>query len=102
MAAAVRDGARSFSFLDTTAFDRFAGVSATTFQELSERTGIPLELLKVLREAVGFAEPAPEDRVREDELLVVPVIELQLSAGVRPVVIERWLRVYADSLRRIA
>ena len=63
--------------------------------ELSERTGIPFDLLKVVREAVGFAEPRPEDHVREDELSVVPAIELQLSSGFRPVVIERWLRVCA-------
>jgi len=56
----------------------------------------------VVREASGFAEPQPEDRVREDELSVVQTIELQLSSGFRPVVIERWLRVCADSLRRIA
>jgi adenylate cyclase len=102
MAAAVRDGDLSFSFMDVTAFDRFAGLSGTTFQELSSRTGIPLELLMVVREAVGFAEPAPEDQVRVVELSVVPVIELQLANGFRPVVIERWLRVCGESLRRIA
>jgi adenylate cyclase len=102
MAAAVRDGALSFSFLDATAFDRFAGLSGTTFGELSERTGVPLELLNVVREAVGFAEPRPEDHVREDELSVVSAIELQLSSGFRPVVIERWLRVLGDGLARIA
>jgi len=102
MAAAVRDGALSFSFMDVPAFDRFAGLSGTTFQELSRRTGIPLELLMVVREAVGFAEPGPEDHVHENELSVVPAIELQLSKGFRPVVIERWLRVCGDSLRRIA
>jgi adenylate cyclase len=102
MATAVRDGALSFSYLDASAFDQFAQVSDTTFGQLSERTGIPMELLKVVREAVGFAEPRPEDRVREDELAIVPIIELQLSNGVRPVAIERWLRVCAESLRRIA
>ena len=102
MAAAVRDGTLSFSYLDASAFDRFAEISSTTFRELSENTGIPMGLLKVVREAVGFAEPRPDDRVREDELSVVPAIELQLSNGIRPVVIERWLRVCADSLRRIA
>jgi adenylate cyclase len=102
MAAAVRDGALSFSFMDVAAFDRFAGLSGTIFRELSERTGIPPELLKVVREAVGFAEPRPEDHVREDELSVVPAIQLQLSKGFRPEVIERWLRVCGDSLRRIA
>jgi Adenylate cyclase regulatory domain len=102
MAAAVRDGVLSFSFMDVAAFDRFAGLSGTTFSELSESTGIPMDLLKVVREAVGFAEPRPEDHVREDELLVVSSIELQLSKGFRPIIIERWLRVLGDSLRRIA
>jgi adenylate cyclase len=102
IATAVQEGTLSFDYLDASAFDRFAEVSATTFREVSERTGIGMDLLKVVREAVGFAEPRPEDRVREDELSVVPAIELLLSNGIRPVVIERWLRVCADNLRRIA
>jgi adenylate cyclase len=101
MAAAVGDGTISFSFLDESGFDRFAELSGATFQELSDRTGIPMDLLKVVREAVGFGEPQPEDHVREDELAVVPAIELQLSTGLRPIMIGRWLRVCADSLRRI-
>jgi class 3 adenylate cyclase len=101
IAAAVRDGTLSFSYLDATAFDRFPGVSSTTFRELSERTGVPLDLLQVVREAVGFAEPRPEDHVREDELAVVPAIQLQLSSGIRPEVIQRLLRAYGDGLRRI-
>ena len=102
IADAVRDGALSFSFMDVTAFDRFAGLSGTTFQQLSATTGIPLELLVVVREAFGFARPGPEDTVREDELSVVSAIKLLLETGSRPVVIERWLRVCGDSLRRIA
>ena len=102
LAAAIRDGALSFSFLDVAAYDRFGGLSGTTFQQLSAQTGIPLELLLVVREAFGFAEPGPQDTVRQDELSVVPVVELQLAKGFRPVVIERWLRVYGDNLRRIA
>jgi adenylate cyclase len=102
MAAAIREGSLSFSFLDAPAFDRFTGVSDTTFGALSDRTGIPLELLKVIREAVGFAEPRPDDRMRDYELAVASTIELQLSNGFQPVVIERWLRVCADSFRRIA
>ena len=102
MAAAVREGVLSFSYLDSSAFDRFAGVSDTTFQQLSEATGIPFDLLRVVRDAVGFAEPRPEDHVRVDELSVVPAIELQLEMGFRPAIIEGWLRVCADGLRRIA
>ena len=101
IATAVRDGALSFSYLDATAFDRFAGVSRTTFRELSERTGVPMDLLLVVREAHGFAEPGPEDHVREDELAIVPAIELLLSFGIRPEAIKRLLRAYGDGLRRI-
>ena len=102
LAAVVREGALSFAFLDVAAYDRFAGLSASTFQQLSTQTGIPLELLVVVREAFGFAEPRPQDQVHDNELSLVPLLKLQLAKGFRPVVIERWLRVYGDSLRRIA
>jgi adenylate cyclase len=101
IAAAVRDGVLSFTYLDATAFDRFAGVSRTTFRELSERTGLPMDLLVAVREAHGFAEPGPDDHVREDELTAVPAIELLLSAGIRPAAIERLVRTYGEGLRRI-
>jgi class 3 adenylate cyclase len=61
-----------------------------------------MELLKAVREAVGFAEPRPEDPVREDELSVVRVMQLMLSNGIRQVVVEQWLRVCGDGMRRIA
>jgi adenylate cyclase len=102
LAVAVRDGVLSFAFLDVGAYDRFAGLSGTTFQQLSAQTGIPLELLMVVREAFGFAEPRPEDHVHHNELSLVPLIQLQLARGFRPVIVERWLRVCGDSLRRIA
>lgn len=51
---------------------------------------------------MGFAAPQPEDRLRENELQIVPLVEAQISEGFRLAVIERWLRVYGDSLRRIA
>ena len=102
LAVAVRDGVLSFAFLDVGAYDRFAGLSGTTFRQLSAQTGIPLELLMVVREAFGFAEPRPEDHVHHNELSLVPLIQLQLARGFRPVIVERWLRVCGDSLRRIA
>lgn len=101
MAAAVRDGTLSFSYLDMSAFDRFAGLSGTTFRQLSDETGIPPALLSVVREAFGYPEPKAEDHVREDELSVIGAVEFQLSKGFRPIMIERWLRVYGDSFRRI-
>jgi adenylate cyclase len=99
---ALERGELSFDFLDLEVYDRFAGLSPRTFRDVSEQEGIPIELLLVVREAMGLAQAAPDDQIREDELEVVPLIQLQLSKGFYPTVIERWLRVYGDTLRRIA
>jgi len=92
----------SLDFLDAVAYERFAALATETFRQVSDRTGIPLELLTVIREAIGMAEPSPDDRLREDEMEIVPFIELQISLGFRPPAIERLLRVQGDSTRRIA
>lgn len=100
--AAVRNGRLSLDFVDTATYDRFASFSSETFGEVSARTGIPLETLGVIREAGGSAAPEAGDRIRVDELTVVPLIEIQLRLGFRIPVIERALRVYGESLRRMA
>jgi adenylate cyclase len=100
--AAIRSGAMSLAFLDQPFYERFASLSSVTFKDLAERTGIPIELLMIVREAIGFAQPRPEDRVREDELRIAPVIERLLATGSRAAVVERLLRVWGESLRRIA
>ena len=92
----------SFASLDSPLYDRFSGLSSLSFRGVSEREGIPLELLPVVRQAVGFAQADPDDPLREDELRVVPLLRLQLSRGFDPAVVERSLRVYGDALRRIA
>jgi class 3 adenylate cyclase len=102
MASAVRSGALSFGFLQLPVFDRFAGLTSSTFQTLSTETGIPLELLTVIREAIGFAQPVADDLVREDELPIVRVVREHVERGLQPAVIERWLRVYGDATRRMA
>jgi adenylate cyclase len=101
VAEAVGRGGLSFSFLDRPVYDRFAGLSAHSFREVSDREEVPLELLLVVRDAMGFAQADPDDRIREDELQLVPLIRLQLERGVDPTGIEEWLRVYGDALRRI-
>jgi adenylate cyclase len=102
VAAAIQRGALSLDFLDATSFERVARLAAESFQQVSDRTQIPLELLTVIREAVGMAQPSPDDRLREDEMAIVGFIELQLAEGFRPAAIERVLRVQGDSTRRIA
>jgi class 3 adenylate cyclase len=101
VAAGIQSGALSLSFLDAASYERFAALAAETFQQVADRTGIPLELLMVVREAIGMAQPSPDDRVRDDEMAIVPFVELQLAEGFRAPAIERLLRVQGDGTRRI-
>ena len=102
LADALRRGDLSLDFMDDPAYSLFASLTGETFEELSARTGVPLQLLTAVREATGSAAPAPGDRVREDEMPIVPLLEFQLAHGFRPITVERNLRVIGDSLRRIA
>jgi adenylate cyclase len=102
LASGMKDGHLSLAFMDSPSYDRFATLGEETFEGLSERTGLPLQLLMLIREATGGAVPNPDDRVREDELAVVPLIEMELAMGFRPVSVARRLRVLGDSLRRMA
>jgi adenylate cyclase len=99
--AAIQRGTLSLAFFDAAAYERFAALADETFRQVSGRTGIPHELLTVVREAIGMAPPSPDDRLREDEVAIVPFIEMQLAEGFRPAAIERLLRVQGDSIRRI-
>jgi len=92
----------SLDFIEAAGSRVFAPLTDVTFADLGERTGIPVDLLLVLREAVGGPRPDPQERVREDELSVSALVELQHGLGFRPQAIEQALRVYGESLRRIA
>jgi adenylate cyclase len=97
-----RRGGIDLAFVDDPAYGLFAGLTDATFRSKSEETGIPIELLYAVREAMGSAQPGPDDRMREMELQVVPAIELQLRHDVRQKVIERTVRSFGDNLRRMA
>src|SRR3954469_25701043 len=73
MASAMRAGALTFDFLDAPAYERFASFAAETFREVSVRTGVPLELLMITREAMGLAAPSPDDQMRRAEVGGVPL-----------------------------
>ncbi|MFL5757828.1 MAG: adenylate/guanylate cyclase domain-containing protein [Chloroflexota bacterium] len=102
LAEAIRRGELSLAFVDQPSYNVFASFESETFREVAARTGVPVETLLVIREAMGFSPAAPDDHIRTDELEVLPALETQIGAGVRPAAIERWLRVFGDSLRRMA
>jgi hypothetical protein len=59
ISSAVRRGALSFAYLDMSAFDWFARLTSKTFEQSSVSSGIPFELLAVVRETFGHPEPDP-------------------------------------------
>jgi adenylate cyclase len=103
IAAAIRAGRLSFAFLEGHQYRRWAIRSARTYRQVSQETGMSLELLGRALESAGFAWSAPDDPIREDELEVVPLLQLGLSSGVLDLAwITRVGRAYADGLRLAA
>jgi adenylate cyclase len=102
LATVVRGGDIWLGSIDAATRDAFSPLSDETFAALSRRSAIPLDLLLAVRDAVGGPAASPGDRVRVDELEIVPLIAFQLAQGFRPIAIERAIRVYGDSLRRVA
>lgn len=102
VAKAMADGYLDLGFVDAPAYERFTGVTDATFRSVSERTGVPLDILLAIREASGSAVASPDDHMRPSELDVVPALEMELANGVRPAVVERALRAVGESARRMA
>ena len=102
LGAAIRSGQVSLDFLDEPAYERFSALSGVTFAEFGERTGIPVPLLMLIREAAGSPPPLPDDLIRDDELPYATFIEAQVKVGFDPAASQGLLRVQGDSLRRMA
>jgi adenylate cyclase len=102
VAAAIQAGRLSFAFLEATPFRRWAVRSTRTYRQVSQETGVPLDTLVAVLESMGFARVGPDEPMREDELAVMPLLQLGLSSGIldRP-----WLtrlgRAHVEGLRLI-
>jgi adenylate cyclase len=103
IAAAIRAGRLSFAFLEAAPYRRWAVRSARTYRQVSQQTGVPLELLGSALEAMGYARMAPDEPIREDELEVVPLLQLGLATGILDQVWStRFGRGYAEGMRLVA
>jgi class 3 adenylate cyclase len=103
IASAIRAGRLSFAFLEATPYRRWAARSTRTYRQVSQETGVSLELLGSFLEAIGFARMAPDELIQEDELEVVPLLQLGLSSGFLDQLWSTRLgRGYAEGLRLIA
>jgi adenylate cyclase len=103
IAAAIRARRLSFAFLEASPYRQWAVRPGRTYRQVSQDTGVPLELLGSALEAIGFARTAPDEPMREDELEVVPLLQLGHVGGFLD---QRWStrlgRGYAEGLRQIA
>jgi adenylate cyclase len=93
----------SFAFLEAAPYHRFAVPSTRTLRQVGQDTGIPLEALLGTLESMGFAWTSADDPIREDELEVLPLIQLAISSGlVDPIWLRRVGRAYAEGMRLVA
>jgi adenylate cyclase len=64
---------------------------------------VPLELLGGALEAIGFARMTPDEPIREDELEIVPLLQLGLATGILDQLWSTRLgRGFAEGMRLIA
>jgi class 3 adenylate cyclase len=97
----VDTGELSIDWLDTPVIARAARLDVT-FEQLCSEAEIPLTTIQALYEAIGFAPPEPTDHIRAGDRELTELVQTFSAAGVREGPMLRLLRVYADSVRRIA
>ena len=103
IASAIRAGRLSFAFLEAAPFRRWAVRSGRTYRQVSQETEIPLDTLGAVLESMGFARAAPDEPMREDELAVVPLLQLGLASGTFDLAwLTRLGRAHAEGLRLLA
>jgi adenylate cyclase len=103
IAAAIRAGRLSFTFLEAAPYRRWAVRTAKSYRQVSQQAGMPLELLSSALESIGFARMPPDEPMREDELEVVPLLQLGLASGFLDQLWSTRLgRGYQQGLRLIA
>src|SRR6266542_2768635 len=103
IASAIQAGRLSFAFLEAAPFRRWAVRSTRTYRQVSQETGVPLDTLGAVLESMGFARMGPDEPMREDELEVVPLLQLGLSSGTFDLAwLTRLGRAHADGLRLLA
>ena len=92
-------GKVSLSFMDLPHY-RFAALANKTYRQLANEMDLDIELALDVVQSMGYLRPSPDDRIREDDLHIFPILK---AAGMfldRDTLL-RTARVYVDSLRRI-
>ena len=100
---AIEQGRVSFAFLEAAPYRRWAQRSDRSYEEVCRETGVPFDFLRNVLEALGYARMSPDDRIREDEVEVVPLVQHVITTGLFD---EAWMtrigRAYAQGLWKVA
>ncbi|MGZ4150098.1 MAG: hypothetical protein ACXVQJ_08670, partial [Actinomycetota bacterium] len=102
LASVIRSGHLTLDTVDRPYYERWGGRVDTTWDRLCADAEVPLEFVRQLYEAGGFAAPAPADHPRADDVEMIEVMRVALTGGFDPDALVRLMRVYGESMRRIA
>jgi hypothetical protein len=98
---AIEEGRVSFAFLEAPPFRRWAQRSTRTYREVCREAGVPFDFLRTVLEAFGYARMDPDDRIREDELEILPLVRQAVATGMFDEVwMTRVARAHVQGLRK--
>jgi class 3 adenylate cyclase len=97
----VEAGELSISWLDAPVIARAMRIEVT-FEQLCSEEEVRFRTVQALYESIGFAPPEATDRVRAGDRELVDLLREFMGAGAGEGPTLRLLRVYADSVRRMA
>ena len=100
LAAAIASGDLTLGYLESEG-RRFPR-SEKTLAEVAGEVGAPVDALLRVYTAAGLPSPAPDERVREEDLGVLKALPVLFGAGVDEDAALRAVRVWGDSARRVA
>jgi adenylate cyclase len=93
-------GELPFSFMDAPTMAAQPRLPST-YEEFCAQRSVELSTVQRLHDALGFTPPASSDHVREDDVLVVELLQQLVALGAEESAALRLLRAYADALRRL-
>jgi class 3 adenylate cyclase len=101
LADLIRAGQLSVSWLDAAVMTRVERLDLT-YEQLCREEDVPFALMRALQGALGLAPPDPHDHAQEGDPDMAGLARMFLALGVPLARTLGVVRVFADSLRRVA